>query len=255
VRYGGHTSCVAILGDDEVPRLILDAGTGLRDLPELLGGRPFRGDIVLTHLHWDHLQGLPFCRAVDRDDAVVRLHVPMDADGSDSAQALLARTFSPPFFPIGPDGLRGDWTFHELLPGPVDGLDLTVAPVAHKGGVTYGIRVELEGTALAYLPDHALHRGMPETLLRSAEQLATGADILLHDGQYSGSQQEEARAFGHATIEAAAEFADRCGVGRLAFTHHAPDRTDDALDALAAAWRTTPEGRPICFVRQGSVLS
>ncbi len=176
VRYGGHTSCVAVLGDsDEVPRLVLDAGTGLRSLPRLLGGQPFRGHIVLTHLHWDHTQGLPFSAAVDRVDADVRLHVP---SGGDDAQELLARSFSPPFFPIGPDGLLGRWQFRSLLPGAVHGIgdlagtSVVVGPVAHKGGLTLGIRVEREGTSLAYLPDHAWNPETPEPLRASARALA-----------------------------------------------------------------------------------
>ena len=75
IRFGGHTSCVALSHDDGAspsrPTLLLDAGTGLRRLPELLGDRPFRGTVLLTHLHWDHVQGLPFFRAGDRDDARV----------------------------------------------------------------------------------------------------------------------------------------------------------------------------------------
>lgn len=253
-RYGGHTSCLAVMGDgDDVPRLILDAGTGLRSLPKLMDGQPFRGDIVLTHLHWDHLQGLPFCPSVDHPESEVSLHVPVDDERSDP-RTLLSRSFSPPFFPIGPDGLLGHWQLRALVPGTVDTLagaaKITVAPVAHKGGPTFGVRVELDGNVLAYLPDHALHEGMPQSLRRSAEELADGADILVHDGQFCGAEAALARSYGHATIESATDFADRCGVGELVFTHHAPGRTDDELDALAACWKQTAQGRPIRFARQ-----
>jgi phosphoribosyl 1,2-cyclic phosphodiesterase len=261
VRYGGHTSCVAVFADDdEVPRLVLDAGTGLRSLPALLSGRPFRGDVVLTHLHWDHVQGLPFCPAVDRLDAQVTLHVPVD-DARTDPRALLAGSFSPPYFPIGPDGLLGDWRFRSLVPGRLDGLSaigsgavVTVARVAHKGGPAFGIRVDLDGRTLAYLPDHALHAGMSESLRRSAELLAARADVLLHDGQFRGAEQEAAHAYGHATIEAVVDFADRCDVGRLVFTHHAPDRTDAELDAFAEMWPHTTAGRPVNFARQDAML-
>ena len=102
VRYGGHTSCVAVARDHTAPpTLILNAGTGVRRVTALLGDRPFTGTILLTHLHWDHVQGLPFFRAADRDDARVTLLLPDQQDGS-SAEQVLARAMSPPHFPIGP---------------------------------------------------------------------------------------------------------------------------------------------------------
>ena len=141
VRYGGHTSCVAIAPGDGAPddgapgggapgggppRLILDAGTGLRRVTGLLGGAPFAGTIILTHLHWDHVHGLPFFAAGDRDDARVTLLLPEQEAQNDEAQTkagsagaeeVLARGMSPPHFPITPAGLRGDWSFGSLAPG------------------------------------------------------------------------------------------------------------------------------------------
>lgn len=253
VRYGGHTSCVAVLADGEArPQLVLDAGTGLSSLPSLLDGEPFVGSIVLSHLHWDHVQGLPFCRSVDDARARVTLHVPVDAEGTDP-QALLARGFSPPHFPIGPDGLLGEWSFRPLLPGVVDAA-VCVAPVSHKGGPAFGIRVCLDGAVLAYLPDHALHSGLAPSARLSAEQLVRGADVLLHDGQYVGAEDQVARAYGHATVEEVLAFADRCEVGALVLTHHAPNRTDNALDDFAARFSRTPAGRPVTFARQGVAI-
>jgi ribonuclease BN (tRNA processing enzyme) len=258
VRYGGHTSCVAVSADaDPVPRLVLDAGTGLRELPGLLAGRPFAGSIVLSHLHWDHVQGLPFCASVDRPDACVDLFVPCQArdgrqPGGDGARRLLAGIMAPPHFPIDPDGLLGHWGLVSAAPGPLT-AEVSVAEVAHKGGVTFGIRIELDGVSLAYLPDHALSDASA-ALRASAEALAAGADVLLHDAQFRSSERDIAVAYGHSTIEDAMRFADRCGVGALVLTHHAPGRTDAELDALSFATPSTPQGRPVSLARQGDAL-
>ena len=115
-RHGGNTSCLALAHDGAAPSLVLDAGTGLRGLGALLGERPFRGALLLGHLHWDHTQGLPFSPPVDNDGAEVRLCLP-DQDDGDTAIDVLRRAMSPPHFPIGPEALRGAWTFEGLEPG------------------------------------------------------------------------------------------------------------------------------------------
>ena len=155
VRYGGNTSCVALAHDGQVPGLVLDAGTGIQGLTTILGDDPFEGSLLLSHLHWDHVEGLPFCTAIDRHDARCDLHLPAQPDGT-GAEATLARMMSPPNFPIGPDGLLGSWSFSSLAPGThhMEGFTVTAAEIAHKGGTTYGYRVADGGSVLAYLPDH-----------------------------------------------------------------------------------------------------
>jgi ribonuclease BN (tRNA processing enzyme) len=231
VRYGGHTSCVAVLPDGPGPPvLVLDAGTGIRELPRLLGGRPFHGTLVLTHLHWDHVQGLPFCPSLDHPDARVAVHLPAGA-GADPA-ALLARGMSPPHFPIGPDGLRGAWTFTgDPAPFTHAGLTVTVAEVAHRGR-THGIRVDSPAGSVAYLPDHSPATASPP-LAAAARRLAAGVDVLLHDAQFTADERATADAFGHATVDDAIAFSEQCAARMLVLTHHAPSRTDGELDALA----------------------
>ena len=276
-RYGGHTSSVAVLGDSSpVPQLVLDAGTGVRDLPGLLGGAALRGAVVLSHLHWDHLHGLPFCPALDHPDARVELWIPAQppgdhADVSRSAAAgdleawhLLADVMSPPHFPIGPGGLLGDWRFRLAAPGQLDldrdltgGARVEVAPVRHKGGTTFAVRVDLDGASIAYVPDHTLSApdGRPQPVDAAAVELVHGVDLLLHDGQFAGAGEAGLAAdYGHSTIEDALVWADRCRVGRVVLTHHGPARTDEALDALAAQFRKTPDGREVTFAVQGSTL-
>lgn len=251
VRYGGHTSCVAVLTEgSDVPALVLDAGTGLRELPGLLAGQPFRGSIILTHLHWDHLHGLPFCRSIDRPDARVDLSLPAHLDGP-SARELLDHAMSPPHFPISADGLLGTWSFRRSArePQTVEGVTVTQAEITHKGGLTYGIRVDAGGVSMAYLPDHA-----PQLGSVAAEELAAGVDVLLHDGQFLESEQATADSYGHATVRDALDLARRCRARRLVLTHHAPGRTDDELDDLAKELAGGALDIPVEIARQGDIL-
>lgn len=231
VRYGGQTSCVALATDSSpVPSLVLDAGTGLRNLGALLGGAPYRGAILLTHLHWDHLHGLPFTPCVDRPDAEVDLRVP--AQGWRTAKALLGRAMSPPSFPIGVDGLRGRWHTSRLRTGrfEIEGFTVVAAEVPHKGGRTFGYRVSADGSTIAYLPDHVLEGGATP----AARMLAAGVDVLLHDASNAVGDRAAATCFGHSTVDDAVSFAREAGVGQLVLTHHAPNRTDDELDMIVA---------------------
>ena len=245
VRYGGHTSCVAVTAAGAAaPTLLMDAGTGIRELPGLLGPEPFRGSILLSHLHWDHVEGLPFCRAVDRDDARVDLHVP--AQDGVSPRDLLARMFSPPSFPIEPEGLLGTWRF---LPAPesattIEGFEVTAVEVNHKGGRTLGYRVAGDAAAFAYLPDHAPSRGIAPAVWNLIE----GADVLLHDAQFTETERRLADDYGHATVEETIALAVKASVGTLVLFHHSPVRTDDQLDRILDG---VDSPLPIVVAREG----
>src|SRR4051794_12910855 len=116
VRYGGHTSCIAVGHHGQPPSLILDSGTRIRRVTKLLDGQPFAGAILLGHLHWDHTQGLPFFGAGDHPGSEVAVHAPAQGD----TRVVLERFMSPPHFPITPGQLRGSWTFHALEPGAAE---------------------------------------------------------------------------------------------------------------------------------------
>jgi ribonuclease BN (tRNA processing enzyme) len=247
VRYGGHTSCVAIGADDGPPRLVLDAGTGIRRLPQLLGDAPFIGSILLTHLHWDHTQGLPFCPSIDRDDAEVDLWVPSQRGGpgeDEEPAALFARAMSPPHFPIDPSGLRGRWRFHKLDVGAhrIGDLNVTVDDIPHKGGRTFGFRITDNVSTTAYMPDHgpiALGPG-PDgwgELHATALALAKGVDLLLHDAQHTVEEFPARAHFGHCPADYAVSLGLAADVGTVVLFHHDPARTDDELDALVGRLR------------------
>jgi phosphoribosyl 1,2-cyclic phosphodiesterase len=245
---GGHTSCVAIPA--AAGRwLVLDAGTGLRRLGAVLDDAPLRGSILLTHLHWDHAHGLPFLPNADRPDADVSLWLPTPSDGADAFDTL-ARAMSPPHFPIGPDGLLGEWSFAALDEGEhsLEGFSVTAAEVAHKGGRTYGYRVDGPDGSLAYLPDHAPRLAAPDRL-EAALALAETVDVLLHDAHNVAHEQATADAYGHATVEDAVEFARQCRARALVLVHHAHSRTDRAVGEIEASVREcTP---PTSIGREG----
>ena len=231
---------------------MLDAGTGIRRLTDLLDGHPFRGTIALTHLHWDHMQGLPFFAAGDRDDAEVELLLPADGVAATAAE-LLGRAMSPPHFPIGPEGLRGRWTFafHDEGTREIEGFTVTTREIAHKGGRTLGVRVERDGAVLAYLPDH-----LPLAdagLRRHALELAAGADVLVHDAQFRDDERGVADLYGHATWSQALDLAVEAEVGELVLFHHSPARTDAALDEMVAA--LGPQKVPVRLALEGAVLT
>ncbi|MGA8634857.1 MAG: MBL fold metallo-hydrolase, partial [Candidatus Dormiibacterota bacterium] len=240
-RYGGQTSCVAVISDDGECRLILDAGTGLRRLPAALDSAPFSGSILLTHLHWDHTHGLPFCPSVDNPDAHTTLYIPEQPGGD--AEEILARAMSPPHFPIRPREMRGAWGFEHLTSGEhrIEGFDVLALEIPHKGGRTFGYRVSDGHGAVAYMPDHApasLGAG-PEQFgpyHEAAVRLSQGVDLLLHDSQYT-SEEFPARAhFGHSSIDYAVGLAEHVGAGQLVLFHHDPWRSDAQLDSIVARW-------------------
>ncbi len=246
VRYGGHTSCLALSHGAEPPSLLLDAGTGIRRASALWNAEPFQGSIILSHLHWDHVHGLPFFTAADHDGARTTVYLPDQGDGSDPVE-VLARGMSPPHFPVRPDELRGAWSFVALSPGTTDveGFSVSVEEIPHKGGRTYGIRVSDGGHEIAYLPDHCpgdLGPG-PDGFGEyhaAALSLVNGVDVLVHDAQFTHEEMAAKSYLGHSSAEYAVELGRRGGVGHVVLFHHQPDRTDDELDAMVGRFGDSP---------------
>jgi ribonuclease BN (tRNA processing enzyme) len=266
VRYGGNTSCVAVAhAPGAAPVLALDAGTGLASLTGLLGGAPFAGTILLSHLHWDHSLGLPFFRAGDRDDARVTLLLPEQeawvggpggAGTAGEAERLLSQVMSPPFFPIRPGELRGSWEFGTISPGQhkAEGFTVEAREIPHKGGRTLGYRVSDGRAVLAYVTDHcptSLGPG-PDGVgayHEAAVELARGADLLIHDAQLTAEEVPAEAAWGHAAAEYAVGLAARAGARRVALFHHKPSRTDEQLDAIGRRFATGP--LPVLVAAEG----
>ncbi len=248
VRYGGNTSCLAVRADaDAAPALLLDAGTGIRTVTAMLGGAPFRGTVLVSHVHWDHVQGLPFFAAGDRAGASVRLVLP--AQGGRSGRDLIAQTMSPPAFPITPEGLIGAWTFDAVQPGEleVEGFTVRAFEVAHKGGRTFGYTVRSGSTSVGYVPDHAPELGVSDDALAAM----AGVDALVHDAQFLEHERPRAVDYGHATVGDAIRLAERVGAAQVVLFHHGPHRTDDALDEIGSTFTASI---PVLVAAEGEGL-
>jgi ribonuclease BN (tRNA processing enzyme) len=256
VRYGGHTSSVAISHDDSRPTLVLDAGTGLRNVTSLLDGPAFHGTIMLGHLHWDHVHGLPFFVAGCASGAKVSVWVP-SPDGD--PVATLARGLSPPHFPIGPTELGPGWSFHQLTDGTRDleGFRVLSLEIPHKGGQTFGFRIDDGRSSIAYFSDHmplALgpgDDGLGE-LHDNALALANDVDLLIHDAQFVASEFPGVGYLGHSAVEYAINLARTAGARRLALFHHSPMRTDEQIDALVRETRC--QDMPMFAAAEGQMV-
>lgn len=229
-RYGGNTSCVVIEADGEPP-LILDLGTGLRSFA---AGQPtdgsFRANVLLSHVHWDHVQGLPFFAPVDRPGA--RLDVFGPPQEGDTLAEVFDGLMRPPYFPVRFSELRGDISFHDLTSDELTlgSFKVTSRPVPHCG-TTVGFRVECGGGSVAYVSDHQAPVG-PGPVSRGVLELCDGVDLLVHDAQYTPEEFAEKPHWGHGTAEYAVRVAKEAGVRRLALFHHDPSHDDHRLDEL-----------------------
>jgi phosphoribosyl 1,2-cyclic phosphodiesterase len=240
LRYGGHTSCLALSHDDaHAPSLVLDAGAGLRRVTTMLAGAPFTGTILLSHLHWDHTLGLPFFAAADRPDSRPTVLLPEQESGADAA-SVLTGVMQPPYFPVKPTQLRGHWTFASLTPGEhrIEGFDVIAREIPHKGGRTFGYRVSDGHSTLTYMPDHC------PTVLGPGEHgfgdyhpaalaLAHDTDVLVHDAQLFPEELAAEADFGHAVADYSVELGRLAGAREVVLFHHRYTRTDDELDGLA----------------------
>ena len=250
-RYGGNTSCVLVEVDGEPP-LILDLGTGLRALGESLepvlreSGRPLVATALLTHLHYDHILGLPFFSPLRVAGAVLDVYGPAQEEGT--LKDVLARAVQPPFFPITMDDFHGDLRFHDM-DGTDDlafgGIKVKVRSVPHRGH-TLGFRVEADGQAagLRARPPGAARRADGRT--RACWSCAIGADLVIHDAQYSDGEFAAKSDWGHSTDAYAVRVASESGAKRLALFHHDPAHTDGEVDGLLARARelAAPAGAP-----------
>ena len=241
--FGGNTSCVLVETGGEQP-IILDAGTGLRALgawlrPQLAAhGRPLHAHVFLTHLHYDHLLGLPFFSPLEDPGALVEVFGPTQATGS--LRTIVDEIVKPPFFPVTITDFRGELRMADVPPTPISIEDavVTSASVPHTG-TTIGFRVEARGRSVVYIPDHQAPLDRAQ-VADSVLGLCEGADLLIHDAQYDEAEFASKSDWGHSTVAYAVHVAATAGVRSLALFHHDPSHDDERLRTLEQMAATLP---------------
>lgn len=261
---GGNTSCVTIRVDDETP-IICDLGTGLRylgcrldeDRVRLNGSAvPFEGTALVTHLHWDHVQGLPFFLPLLRAGAQLTVVAPEQDEGTTLADAIGAFV-SPPLFPVDLSELPGSIEFHETSSGSFDvgSATVTCTSVTHCGP-TNAYRIEANGTSVVYISDHQQPADQPTFVPDSVLELCRDADVLIHDAQYDAEEFETRATWGHSTYDYAAEVARQSGVRTLVLFHHDPTHGDDwVANAVVEAQKTAGPDVEVVAASEGLTMS
>jgi phosphoribosyl 1,2-cyclic phosphodiesterase len=246
VRYGGNTSCVEIrLTDGSL--LILDAGTGIRCLGSTLGS--CRATVLLSHYHWDHIQGLPFFGPAYDPESKIRILGPeFNGEGPD---AFLQGQMLTPYFPAPPSQLEGMHAFEVTPSSPfrLEAATICSTRVCHPG-VTLGYRIEERGEILVYISDNEPDLATPGHL-RDIVALAEGADLLIHDCQYSEGEYAPRHGWGHATPRQAVRLATLAKARRLMLFHHDPSHTDEQIEALAEEAKALAPDIEILIGREG----
>ena len=253
-RYGGDTSCVE-LRNDAGDVVVLDAGTGIKRLGDRLDPAARRIDILLTHLHMDHIQGLGFFVPLFRPD--IEVHIWGPGSATQGLQQRLMRYLSPPLFPVRLRDLDARVVLHDAPDEPVriGGFEVVAEHVIHPGP-TVGYRISGDGSSVAYLPDHEPALGArdfpDEPRWTSGFDLAVGVDLLINDGQYSDDERGGRIGWGHSSVSEAVTFAELASVRRLILFHHDPSHSDAMLDGLTEAARARGTSIEVVAGREGA---
>lgn len=255
-RYGGNTPSVLVSTGDQL--IVLDLGTGLRalgahvssDLPA--GGPPVQATALLTHLHFDHIIGLPFFGPLRHHDSVFDVYGPRQPKGT--MDWALREMLRPPFFPVQLDTFLAELAFHDLNDGDrfaIGDAKVQARAIRHPGA-TLGYRIDADGRSVAYIPDHQ-QPCSGELDEDGALELCEGVDLLVHDAQYNDVEITHKPTWGHSTVDYAVEMANQAGVGHLVLFHHDPSHDDAMLDRMLdrAVELAQPTGLTVSSAREG----
>jgi len=230
IGFGCNTCCVVIDIPEEKP-IILDMGSGLFAYARELGDCALEASVLLTHLHWDHVAGLPFFSPVLCPGGVLDIYGPPD-EGMTLDEAINT-LIKPPFFPVTIADFAGELRMYDFWSDDVEVSTAKVwaRPVPHTSA-TSGYRVEVAGKSVVYIPDHQQPIDDASHVADTVLELCDGADLLIHDGQYPQALFEKRAHWGHSTPRYAVEVARQAGVSSLALFSHDPMHTDEQLLAI-----------------------
>jgi phosphoribosyl 1,2-cyclic phosphodiesterase len=249
LHFGGETACVEV--EAEGRRIVLDGGSGLRQL----GNRMFRGlgpqrvneDILFSHFHWDHMQGIPYFAPLFMD-SILRFHSFLPVE---SLHATLSMLMGPPFFPLAFDAAAATKEYRQFksyCPFEIGPFLITSFPLRHPQGCT-GFRIECRGHIVVYATDFEHGDAESDAILL---EHASGADLLIADAQYTPEEYPQRVGWGHSTWLEAAKIATQAKVKRLILFHHDPLRDDNSLSntvslarKIFASTDAGPEGMTI----------
>lgn len=251
--YGGNTSCICLTLEKHSRIIIIDAGTGIRNLGKELEEKKVDASIInlsFTHFHWDHIQGFPFFAPAYDPLNRIRIHVMGCNRQYMNIKEIFSLQMREQYFPIPLETIGASFEF--LSHGDEDtfyGAKVTAAPQHHKiPGGSYGLRIEDESGIIAICTDAEHIDGMDENIV----SLAKDADILIHDGQYTDEEYKKNRGWGHSSWRHCAEVAKAAGVKRLIVTHHDPDHDDEFLQVMEAECKAIFPNS--CFAKEGMEL-
>ena len=250
-RYGGNTSCVEVRLDDGT-LIILDAGSGIRPLGAALG--PCSGTLLLSHYHWDHIQGMPFFTSAFTPKSCIRVLGP-ESLGKGPEQ-FLSGQMTPPYFPAPPSQLLGVQEFGIVRAGEefsIGGATVRAALSSHPG-TTFGYRIEENGATFVYLSDDEVDKASPQ-VFSGIVDLAAEADALLHDCQFFEEEYATRCGWGHSTPRQAVRLAAEADVRRLILFHHDPSHSDEQVEAVAEDARDLAGSLEICIAREGEIMA
>ena len=241
-RYGGNTSCVSITADDKI--LILDAGTGLRNLGSAIISKPdLEIFVIVTHSHWDHIQGFPFFTPIYQPNRPVHMFPTLHK--KNVVLASLIDQMDGAHFPITPDQVPSNFNF--VTENPLEflesnGFHLEMVPMNHPGKA-FGYKITIDDKIICYFTDNEIDPPYEKSIeLNELTNQCRNADILIHDAQYTEDDMPLKHGWGHSLISQVTELGKSAEVKNLVYYHHDPERTDDLLDKeLEKAAKTLKE--------------